>query len=131
MREGRTEEALEFAQEYLAPRGEEHPALLGELGARPARPSGPARLRRLAVQGVRSARGRARAGCALLETVRQSPDCMRLLLCLALSDRERRRSDVGLMSAAERAAKDRRHKCAGGGVRLCLMTLSFGVAAGP
>ena len=33
VREGRTEEALEFAQEYLAPRGEEHPAFLGELGA--------------------------------------------------------------------------------------------------
>ncbi|KAK9831983.1 hypothetical protein WJX81_005914 [Elliptochloris bilobata] len=31
VREGRTEEALEFAQEYLAPRGEEHPAFLGEL----------------------------------------------------------------------------------------------------
>ncbi len=37
VREGRTEEALEFAQEYLAPRGEEHPAFLGELGARSER----------------------------------------------------------------------------------------------
>jgi len=56
VREGRTEEALEFAQEYLAPRGEEHPALLGELGARPARPADPTRPRRPAAQGMRSVR---------------------------------------------------------------------------
>lgn len=35
IRGGRVEEALEFAQEYLAPLAEEHPALLEELGARP------------------------------------------------------------------------------------------------
>jgi hypothetical protein len=33
IRAGKTEEALEFAQEYLAPRGEENPAFLEELGA--------------------------------------------------------------------------------------------------
>ncbi len=32
IRQGKTEDALEFAQEYLAPRGEENPALLEELG---------------------------------------------------------------------------------------------------
>ena len=32
IRAGKTEEALEFAQEYLAPRGEENPAFLEELG---------------------------------------------------------------------------------------------------
>ena len=32
IRVGKTEEALEFAQEYLAPRGEENPAFLEELG---------------------------------------------------------------------------------------------------
>ena len=32
IRQGRTEEALEHAQEYLAPPGEEDPAFLGELG---------------------------------------------------------------------------------------------------
>lgn len=31
IRQGKTEDALEFAQEYLAPRGEENPALLEEL----------------------------------------------------------------------------------------------------
>lgn len=31
IREGKTEEALEFAQESLAPRGEENPAFLEEL----------------------------------------------------------------------------------------------------
>jgi hypothetical protein len=35
IREGKTEEALEFAQEYLAPRGEENPAFLEELGESP------------------------------------------------------------------------------------------------
>ena len=38
IRVGKTEEALEFAQEYLAPRGEENPAFLEELG-RLMRPS--------------------------------------------------------------------------------------------
>jgi hypothetical protein len=33
IREGRVDDALEFAQENLAPLGEEHPALLEELGA--------------------------------------------------------------------------------------------------
>lgn len=32
IRQGKTEDALEFAQEYLAPRGEENPAFLEELG---------------------------------------------------------------------------------------------------
>lgn len=32
IRKGQTLEALEFAQEYLAPQGEEHPAFLEELG---------------------------------------------------------------------------------------------------
>ena len=32
IRAGKTEEALEFAQEYLAPRGEENPVFLEELG---------------------------------------------------------------------------------------------------
>ena len=33
IRQGKTEEALEHAQEYLAPPGEEDPAFLEELGA--------------------------------------------------------------------------------------------------
>lgn len=33
IRAQKTEEALEFAQEYLAPRGEEDPRFLEELGA--------------------------------------------------------------------------------------------------
>lgn len=33
IRQGKTEEALEFAQEYLAPHGEENEAFLEELGA--------------------------------------------------------------------------------------------------
>ena len=37
IRGGKTEEALEFAQEYLAPRGEENPLFLEELGEYPAR----------------------------------------------------------------------------------------------
>ena len=32
IREGKTEDALEFAQEYLAPIGEEEPSFLSELG---------------------------------------------------------------------------------------------------
>ena len=35
IRGGKVDEALEFAQEYLAPLAEEHPALLEELGASP------------------------------------------------------------------------------------------------
>lgn len=38
IRVGKTEEALEFAQEYLAPRGEENPAFLEELGRLAVRP---------------------------------------------------------------------------------------------
>lgn len=32
VRQGKTEEALEFAQEYLGPRGEENPQFQAELG---------------------------------------------------------------------------------------------------
>lgn len=34
IRQGKTEDALEFAQEYLAPHGEENEAFLEELGGR-------------------------------------------------------------------------------------------------
>jgi hypothetical protein len=37
IRGGQTEAALSFAQEYLAPQGEEHPAFLEELGEGPGR----------------------------------------------------------------------------------------------
>ena len=39
IREGRVDDALEFAQENLAPLGEEQPALLEELGAHQSRSS--------------------------------------------------------------------------------------------
>ena len=36
VRQDNIEEALEFAQDYLAPQGEDNPAFLQELGARPS-----------------------------------------------------------------------------------------------